>query len=231
MKRLGAGAPDSPPGDVSVGSGDDRREAAHVAAGNAGPGTRLGTGTSAVGEKCFSSSHGQRTVGGVCTCGADRLATLFIGNPPRRVVRRLLGAMTGHNVRCDYLALYDINRTTPEKRPTFQDPHGNQRQHRPAQSRPVCFSNLRAYLSSLVDRPGFHRLQDHSAQDCAPVGTCYKLFALFVFLFTFARLISTPPVAAIRWAPTSSHREPPIKTAESCLSWPTSDEAFLTHLI
>jgi NAD(P)H dehydrogenase (quinone) len=60
-------------------------------------------------------------LGAVCTYGADRLATLMMGDPPRRVVKRLLRAMTGHHVRCDYLALYDMNRTTPAKRASFQD--------------------------------------------------------------------------------------------------------------
>jgi putative NADPH-quinone reductase len=60
-------------------------------------------------------------LGAVCTYGAGRLATMIMGDPPRRVVKRLLRAMTGHHVRCDYLALYDMNRTTPGRRASFQD--------------------------------------------------------------------------------------------------------------
>jgi len=60
-------------------------------------------------------------LGAVCTYGAGHLATMMMGDPPRRVVKRLLRAMTGHHVRCDYLALYDMNRTTPARRASFQD--------------------------------------------------------------------------------------------------------------
>jgi NAD(P)H dehydrogenase (quinone) len=60
-------------------------------------------------------------LGAVCTYGAGHLATMVMGDPPRRVVKRLLRAMTGHHVRCDYLALYDMNRTTPGRRASFQD--------------------------------------------------------------------------------------------------------------
>lgn len=60
-------------------------------------------------------------LGAVCTYGAGRLTTAIMGDPPRRVVKRLLRAMTGHHVRCDYLALYGMDRTTPEKRTSFQN--------------------------------------------------------------------------------------------------------------
>jgi NAD(P)H dehydrogenase (quinone) len=60
-------------------------------------------------------------LGTVCTYGAGHLATMIMGDPPRRVVKRLLRATTGHHIRCDYLALYDMNRTTPERRASFQD--------------------------------------------------------------------------------------------------------------
>jgi NAD(P)H dehydrogenase (quinone) len=55
----------------------------------------------------------------VCTYGADRLSTFLLGDPPRRVVKRLLRAMPGHSVRCDYLALYDMNHATPDRRAAF----------------------------------------------------------------------------------------------------------------
>jgi len=57
----------------------------------------------------------------VCTYGGGRLATMIMGDPPRRVVKRLLRAMIGHHIRCDYLALYDMERATPERRASFQD--------------------------------------------------------------------------------------------------------------
>jgi putative NADPH-quinone reductase len=54
-----------------------------------------------------------------CTYGADRLSTFLLGDPPRRVVKRLLRAMPGHSVQCDYVALYDMNHSTPERRAAF----------------------------------------------------------------------------------------------------------------
>ena len=44
-------------------------------------------------------------IGAVCTYGASRLSTLLLGDPPRRVVKRLVRAMPGHHVRCDYLLI------------------------------------------------------------------------------------------------------------------------------
>jgi NAD(P)H dehydrogenase (quinone) len=52
----------------------------------------------------------------VCTYGANRLTTFLLGDPPKRVVKRLLRAMPGHAVKCDYLAHYDMNHTTPATR-------------------------------------------------------------------------------------------------------------------
>jgi NAD(P)H dehydrogenase (quinone) len=60
-----------------------------------------------------------KKIAAVCTYGADRLSTVLLGDPPRRVVKRLLRAMPGHSVRCDYLGLYDMNHTTPERRAAF----------------------------------------------------------------------------------------------------------------
>jgi NAD(P)H dehydrogenase (quinone) len=55
----------------------------------------------------------------VCTYGADRLSSFLLGDPPRRVVKRLVRAMPGHPVSCEYLAHYDMNHTTPERRAAF----------------------------------------------------------------------------------------------------------------
>jgi NAD(P)H dehydrogenase (quinone) len=55
----------------------------------------------------------------VSTYGADRISTFLLGDPPRRVVKRLVRAMPGHHVSCDYLALYDMNRAKLEKRRHF----------------------------------------------------------------------------------------------------------------
>lgn len=55
----------------------------------------------------------------VCTYGAGRVATFLLGDPPRRVVKRLLRALPGHSVRCDYLACYDMNANSNERRTAF----------------------------------------------------------------------------------------------------------------
>jgi NAD(P)H dehydrogenase (quinone) len=60
-----------------------------------------------------------KKIAAVCTYGADRLGTFLLGDPPRRVVKRLLRAMPGHSVRCDYLAYYDMNHTTAQRRAAF----------------------------------------------------------------------------------------------------------------
>jgi NAD(P)H dehydrogenase (quinone) len=63
-------------------------------------------------------------VAAVCTYGADPLNTFLLGDPPRRISKRLVRAMPGHSVTCSYLALYDMNRSTPEGRPAFQSKVG-----------------------------------------------------------------------------------------------------------
>ena len=55
----------------------------------------------------------------VCTYGAGRFGSFLLGDPPRRVVKRLLRAMPSHHVSCDYLAHYDMNHTTAERRAHF----------------------------------------------------------------------------------------------------------------
>lgn len=59
------------------------------------------------------------SIGAVCTYGADRLSTMFLGDPPRHVGKRLLRRLTSHRVNCDYLAHYDMNHTTAERRAKF----------------------------------------------------------------------------------------------------------------
>jgi putative NADPH-quinone reductase len=63
--------------------------------------------------------HNLRRIAAVCTYGADRLASFFLGDPPRRIVKRLLGALPSHRVSCDYIAFYDMNNATPERRSIF----------------------------------------------------------------------------------------------------------------
>lgn len=56
----------------------------------------------------------------VCTYGAGRFATVLIGDPTRHVVKRLLRAMAKRSLRCDYLALYGMDRASSRQRADFQ---------------------------------------------------------------------------------------------------------------
>jgi NAD(P)H dehydrogenase (quinone) len=58
-------------------------------------------------------------LGAVCSYGAGHLATMVMGDPCRRVVKRLMRAMMAHHVRCNYLALYQMDSTTPAQRTAF----------------------------------------------------------------------------------------------------------------
>ena len=65
------------------------------------------------------SLGGLKKLAAVCTYGADRFTSFVLGDPPRRVVKRLLRATAGHRVTCEYIAHYDMNHTTPERREAF----------------------------------------------------------------------------------------------------------------
>ena len=57
----------------------------------------------------------------VCTYGGDRLTAMVMGDPPRRVVKRVLRALPGHRIPCDYVAHYGTDGSTPEQRSRFLD--------------------------------------------------------------------------------------------------------------
>jgi putative NADPH-quinone reductase len=60
-----------------------------------------------------------RKIAAVCTYGATRTISFLLGDPPKRVVKRLVRSMPGHTVRCDYLARYDMDHSNPEQRAAF----------------------------------------------------------------------------------------------------------------
>jgi NAD(P)H dehydrogenase (quinone) len=60
-----------------------------------------------------------KKLGAVCTYGGGRLRTILMGDPPRRVVKRSLRGLLGLKATCDYLAHYDMNHTSPERRQRF----------------------------------------------------------------------------------------------------------------
>jgi NAD(P)H dehydrogenase (quinone) len=60
-----------------------------------------------------------RKIAAVCTYGATRTINFLLGDPPKRVVKRLVRWMPGHGVRCDYLAYYDMDHSTSARRAAF----------------------------------------------------------------------------------------------------------------
>lgn len=60
-----------------------------------------------------------RKLAAVCTYGGERWRTWAMGDPPRRFFKRSLRMVAGLRASCDYLALYDMNHATPERRAAF----------------------------------------------------------------------------------------------------------------
>ena len=58
-----------------------------------------------------------RKLAAVCTYGASRTVSFLLGDPPKRVVTRLLRSMPGRAVRCDNLAYYDMDHSTEGRFP------------------------------------------------------------------------------------------------------------------
>src|SRR5690606_39004459 len=60
-----------------------------------------------------------RKVAYVTSYGGDRLRTILMGDPPRRLARRWAWAMFGTPLPPRYLAFYDMNNATPERLKAF----------------------------------------------------------------------------------------------------------------
>ena len=58
-------------------------------------------------------------IGVVCTYGGSRLTTFLAGDPPRRFITRTLRSTCASRTRVDYLALHDMDHTTPDRRAAF----------------------------------------------------------------------------------------------------------------
>jgi NAD(P)H dehydrogenase (quinone) len=63
--------------------------------------------------------HNVKRLGAACTYGGDRLRTILMGDPCRRVVTRTLRLICAPGTRCDYVAHYDMNHTKPDRRAAF----------------------------------------------------------------------------------------------------------------
>lgn len=62
-----------------------------------------------------------RKVAYITTYGGDRLRTILMGDPPRRLARRWAWAMFSTLLPPRYLALYDMNNATPERLAAFRE--------------------------------------------------------------------------------------------------------------
>jgi NAD(P)H dehydrogenase (quinone) len=63
--------------------------------------------------------HNIKRLGAVCTYGGARWTTYLMGDPPRRFLKRSMRLNCAPGARCDYLAGYDMDHTTPERRARF----------------------------------------------------------------------------------------------------------------
>lgn len=72
----------------------------------------------ASGHLAFTLRH-IRKLAAVCTYGGDRFRTFLAGDPPKRFFKRALRVQMARAAECRYLALHDMNHTTPERRAAF----------------------------------------------------------------------------------------------------------------
>ena len=63
--------------------------------------------------------HNIKRLGAVCSYGGSRWWTILMGDPPRRFLKRSMRLNCAPGARCDYLALYDMDRAKRERRITF----------------------------------------------------------------------------------------------------------------
>jgi NAD(P)H dehydrogenase (quinone) len=60
-----------------------------------------------------------KRLGVVCTYGGARLHTFLMGDPSRKFLTRSMRLICAPGARCDYVAHYDMNHSTPERRAAF----------------------------------------------------------------------------------------------------------------
>jgi NAD(P)H dehydrogenase (quinone) len=63
--------------------------------------------------------HNIKCLGAVCTYGGGRWLTFMMGDPPRRFLTRSMRRICAPGARCDYLAHYDMNHSSHERRAAF----------------------------------------------------------------------------------------------------------------
>jgi NAD(P)H dehydrogenase (quinone) len=60
-------------------------------------------------------------IAGIATYGRPRWNAIAVGDPPRRMIKRYLAAVTGWKARAQYLALYHMNVATDAQRVAFME--------------------------------------------------------------------------------------------------------------
>jgi len=65
------------------------------------------------------SLYNIKRLGVVCTYGGSRWKTFLMGDPPRRFLKRTMVRNCAPGALCDYLAHYDMDHTTFERRARF----------------------------------------------------------------------------------------------------------------
>lgn len=75
------------------------------------------------GELRYTLRHIRR-LGAVMTYGADRTRAMLVGNPPRKIVKRVIRAQISPSARVTFLAHYAMNRSTDDTRARFLDKVG-----------------------------------------------------------------------------------------------------------
>jgi putative NADPH-quinone reductase len=63
--------------------------------------------------------HNIRKLAAVVTYGGDRWRALLMGDPPRKIVKRVVRAVIHPTARARYIALYDMNRNVEADRRAF----------------------------------------------------------------------------------------------------------------
>ncbi|MGE0499350.1 MAG: NAD(P)H-dependent oxidoreductase [Rhizobiaceae bacterium] len=74
--------------------------------------------------KTSPTLHNIRKLSAVTTYGGDRLRAWLMGDPPRRVVKRMLRATVKPGAPCAYLAHYSMNTATDLSRARFMEKVG-----------------------------------------------------------------------------------------------------------
>ena len=84
-------------------------------------GKLTGSGIDAVAAPCAEPEQAERgeLPGHPAVPSGARWTTFLMGDPPRRFLRRSMRLNCAPGARCDYLAGYDMDHTTPERRARF----------------------------------------------------------------------------------------------------------------